>query len=213
MTFSGIIVAAGSGSRAGGDKQWRQLGGKPVLRWSAEALLDAGAAELIVVVAPGAEGRAAEALNGLSGWRAIAGGDARADSVQAGLAALTCPPDQPVLIHDAARPLLSAAIVERLIDALETADGALPALAVADSLRRAENGTTTDEVGRDGLWRAQTPQAFRRGVIEAAYAAWTDAEIPADEAMVVRRSGGRVVLVPGDPRLLKLTFPEDFAMA
>uniref|UniRef100_UPI0028978174 NTP transferase domain-containing protein n=4 Tax=Brevundimonas TaxID=41275 RepID=UPI0028978174 len=63
MTFSGIIVAAGSGSRAGGDKQWRRLGGKPVLRWSAEAMLGAGAAELIVVVAPGAEGRAAEALN------------------------------------------------------------------------------------------------------------------------------------------------------
>lgn len=213
MTFSGIIVAAGSGSRAGGDKQWRILGGKPVLRWSAEALLKAGAAELVVVVAPGAQDRAAQALAGLTGWRAATGGDARADSVRAGLAALTCPPDQPVLIHDAARPLLSAAIVERLIAALETADGALPALAVADSLRRAENGTTTDEVGRDGLWRAQTPQAFRRGVIEAAYAAWTDAEVPADEAMVVRRSGGRVVLVPGDPRLMKLTFLEDFAMA
>ena len=213
MTFSGIIVAAGSGSRAGGDKQWRRLGGKPVLRWSAEALLDAGAAELIVVVAPGAEGRAAEALNGLSGWRAIAGGDARADSVQAGLAALTCAPDRPVLIHDAARPLLSAEIIARLVAALDDADGALPALAVADSLRRAEDRTITQAVARDDLWRAQTPQAFRRGVIESAYAAWTDAEPPTDEATVVQRAGGRVILVPGDPRLLKLTFPEDFAMA
>ncbi len=213
MTFSGIIVAAGSGSRAGGDKQWRRLGGKPVLRWSAEALLDAGAAELIVVVAPGAEGRAAEALNGLIGWRAIAGGDARADSVQAGLAALTCGHDQPVLIHDAARPLLSAGVIARLVAALDDADGVLPALAVADSLRRAEDRTITQAVARDDLWRAQTPQAFRRWVIEAAYAAWTDAEPPTDEAMVVQRAGGRVVLVSGDPRLLKLTFPEDFAMA
>ena len=213
MTFSGIIVAAGSGSRAGGDKQWRRLGGKPVLRWSAEALLHAGAAELIVVVAAGAEGRAADALNGLNGWRAIAGGDARADSVRAGLAALTCGLDQPILIHDAARPLLGAQIIAHLVAALDDADGALPALALADSLRRAEDRTITQAVARDDLWRAQTPQAFRRGVIEAAYAAWTDADPPTDEATVVQRAGGRVVLVPGDPRLLKLTFPEDFAMA
>ncbi|GAW39677.1 Bifunctional enzyme IspD/IspF [Brevundimonas sp. SH203] len=213
MTFSGIIVAAGSGSRAGGDKQWRLLGGKPVLRWSAEAMRDAGAAELIVVVVPGAEDRAAMALNGLTGWRAVAGGDNRADSVRAGLAALTCTPDRPVLIHDAARPLLSAEIIGRLVMALETADGALPALAVADSLRKAQDGAVTQAVTREDLWRAQTPQAFRRGVIEAAYAAWPDPDAPADEAMVVQRAGGRVVLVPGDPRLLKLTFPEDFAMA
>ena len=213
MTFSGIIVAAGSGSRAGGDKQWRRLGGKPVLRWSAEAMLNAGAAELIVVVAPGAEDRAAAVLDGLTGWRVVAGGDNRADSVRAGLAALTCAPEQPVLIHDAARPLLSAEIIGRLVAALETADGALPAVAVADSLRKAQDGAMTQVVAREDLWRAQTPQAFRRGVIEGAYSVWPDAEPPADEAMVVQRAGGRVILVPGDPRLLKLTFPEDFAMA
>ncbi|NBB63916.1 bifunctional 2-C-methyl-D-erythritol 4-phosphate cytidylyltransferase/2-C-methyl-D-erythritol 2,4-cyclodiphosphate synthase [Pseudomonas sp. ODNR1LW] len=213
MTFSGIIVAAGSGSRAGGDKQWRLLGGKPVLRWSAEALLDAGADELIVVVAPGAEPRLAEALAGLSPWRAVSGGDTRAQSVRAGLAALTCPDDQPVLIHDAARPLLERAVIDRLIAALSDADGALPVLPVADSLRRGADGLMAGVVERDGLWRAQTPQAFRRGTIEAAYAAWTDAEAPTDEAVVVERHGGRVALAPGDPRLMKLTYPEDFAMA
>ena len=213
MTFSAIIVAAGSGSRAGGDKQWRPLGGKPVLRWSAETLLAAGAGELVVVVAAGAEDRAREALAGLEGWRAVAGGEARAQSVRAGLGALACPAETPVLIHDAARPLLPRPVIERLLSALTDADGALPVLPVADSLRRATDGRMDGVVERDGLWRAQTPQAFRRGVIEAAYAAWSNAEPPADEAVVVQRHGGRVALVDGDPRLMKLTYPEDFAMA
>ena len=213
MSFSGIIVAAGSGSRAGGDKQWRALGGKPVLRWSAEALLNAGADELVVVVAAGAEDRAAETLAGLSNWRTVAGGAVRAESVSAGLAALTSGPDGPVLIHDAARPLLDRAVIDRLIAALDHADGALPALPVADSLRRGADGLMAGVVERDGLWRAQTPQAFRRDTIETAYAAWTETEAPTDEAAVVQRHGGRVALVEGDPRLMKLTYPEDFAMA
>ena len=213
MTFSALIVAAGSGSRAGGDKQWRSLGGKPVLRWSAEALLNAGAQELIVVIAPDAQDRAAQALAGLSSWRAVTGGDTRARSVQAGLAALTCSADQPVLIHDAARPLLDRAVIDRLVATLKDADGALPALPVADSLRQGQDGRMAGVVERDGLWRAQTPQAFRRGVIEAAYAAWPADETPTDEAVVVDRHGGRVVLVEGGPRLMKLTYPEDFAMA
>lgn len=213
MTFSGIIVAAGSGARAGGDKQWRDLGGQPVLRRSVDALLAAGAQEIVIVVAPGAEARAMETLAGLDGWRAAIGGSTRAASVQAGLAALTCPPDQPVLIHDAARPLLPKAVVQRLLDALETHDGALPALPVADSLRRGRQGFMDGVVDRDGLWRAQTPQAFRRRVIEQAYAVWTDDHPPADEAVVVQQHGGRVALVAGDPRLMKLTYPEDFAMA
>jgi len=213
MTFSGIIVAAGSGSRAGGDKQWRSLGGTSVLRRSVEALLSAGADDLVVVVAPDALTRATDVLSGLPRWRAVVGGDARADSVRAGLTALTCAPERPVLIHDAARPLLDRAVVDRLLSALDTADGALPALPVADSLRRGEEGIMTNVVDRDGLWRAQTPQAFRRGVIEAGYAAWTGPDAPADEAVVVQRNGGRVALVQGDPRLMKLTYPEDFAMA
>lgn len=213
MRFSGIIVAAGSGSRAGGDKQWRTLGGKPVLRWSVEALLNAGADEVVIVVAPGEDARTAGVLAGLSNWRAVAGGAARADSVRAGLSALTCAPDQPVLIHDAARPLLSQAVIERLLAALDTADGALPALPMADSLRRGENGQMAGVVERDGLWRAQTPQAFRRQTIEHAYAAWSSSDAPTDEAVVVERNGGRVALIEGDQRLMKLTYPEDFAMA
>jgi 2-C-methyl-D-erythritol 4-phosphate cytidylyltransferase/2-C-methyl-D-erythritol 2,4-cyclodiphosphate synthase len=213
MAFAAIVVAAGSGSRAGGDKQWRAVGGRPMVRWSVEALLAGGADPVVVVVAPGAEPRAAKALLGLTGWSTVAGGATRAASVQAGLAGLDCPDDTPVLIHDAARPFLSVAVIQRLLAALNDADGALPALPVADSLRRGVDGLVVGGVDRDGLWRAQTPQAFRLKTIRDAYAAWTDADAPTDEAAVVERVGGHVRLVEGDARLMKLTYPEDFAMA
>ncbi|MDP1778019.1 MAG: bifunctional 2-C-methyl-D-erythritol 4-phosphate cytidylyltransferase/2-C-methyl-D-erythritol 2,4-cyclodiphosphate synthase [Brevundimonas sp.] len=211
--FAAIVVAAGSGSRAGGAKQWRRLGGKPVVRWSVEALLKAGAEDLVVVAAPGSEVEAESALAGLTGWRLAAGGATRADSVLNGLAALGGPDDRPVLIHDAARPLLDVGVIRRTIEALAEADGALPALPVADSLRRATGGVVSGAVDRDSLWRAQTPQAFRYRTIVDAYAVWPSGEIAADEAAVVERAGGRVLIVEGDTRLMKLTYPEDFTMA
>ena len=211
--FAAVVVAAGSGSRAGGAKQWRPLGGKPVIRWSVEALLRAGAEDLVVVASPGAEAEAARALAGLVGWRLVSGGASRAESVRNGLAALGGPEDRPVLIHDAARPFLSEAVVERTIAALADADGALPALPVADSLRRGVDGRLAEPVDRDSLCRAQTPQAFRLATIRDAYAAWPEGETATDEATVVQRAGGRVRIVEGDARLMKLTYPEDFAMA
>jgi 2-C-methyl-D-erythritol 4-phosphate cytidylyltransferase/2-C-methyl-D-erythritol 2,4-cyclodiphosphate synthase len=96
--------------------------------------------------------------------------------------------------------------------ALAEADGAVPALPVADTLKR-HRGAVAETVSRDGLWRAQTPQAFRLETLRAAYAAWPAGEEPTDDAGVVERHGGRVVLAPGDPMLMKLTYPEDFAMA
>ncbi len=212
MTFSAIVVAAGTGSRAGGNKQWRTLGGKPVLRWSVEALLDAGA-EVIVVTAPGAGDQAAQALAGLSGWRSVDGGETRADSVRNGLNALTGAPDQVVMIHDAARPMLSRAVIDRLLTALDTAEGAMPALPVADTLKRGADGAITETVDRADLWRAQTPQAFRLDRLLAAWSRWPADQTPTDDAAVVERDGGRVALVEGDARLMKLTFPEDFEMA
>ena len=211
--FAAIVVAAGSGSRAGGAKQWRALGGRPVVRWSVEALLKAGAEDVVVVISAGSEAEAQAALAGLSGWRLATGGDTRAASVRSGLQALGGPVDRPVLIHDAARPFLDTAVIRRLVEALGDADGALPALPVADSLRRAADGLVSGAVERDGLWRAQTPQAFRYQAIADAYAAWPEAEPATDEAAVLERMGGRVRIVEGDARLMKLTFPEDFAMA
>ena len=212
MTFAAIVVAAGSGSRAGGDKQWRPLGGKPVVRRSVEALLHAGAEEVVVVVAADGFGRAAEALAGLSNWRAVAGGAERADSVRAGLEALTGAADRAVLVHDAARPLLSAEVIRRLLESLPGADGAIAALPVSDTLKRGSDRIDAT-VDRGGLWLAQTPQAFRTDRLRAAYAAWPEGAAATDDAAVVEHDGGTVRLVQGDPRLMKLTYPEDFAMA
>jgi 2-C-methyl-D-erythritol 4-phosphate cytidylyltransferase/2-C-methyl-D-erythritol 2,4-cyclodiphosphate synthase len=214
MSFLSIVVAAGEGLRAGpGEpKAWRTLAGRPVVRWSVEGLLAAGAREVIVVVAGDRLAAAEDALQGLAGWRAVAGGATRALSVQAGLAALAGKDDEPVLVHDAARPFVTRAHVERLLAALADADGAVPALPVPDTLKRGD-GAVAETVSREGLWRAQTPQAFRLGRLRAAYAAWGAPSEPTDDAQVVEAAGGRVALAAGDPMLMKLTYPEDFAMA
>ena len=211
--FAAIVVAAGSGSRAGGAKQWRTLGGKAVVRWSVEALLKAGAEDVVVVIAPGSEAEAATALSGVTGWRSATGGSTRAESVCNGLDVLDGPADRPVLIHDAARPLLGLDVIRRLLEALDHADGSFPGLPVADSLRRSADGVVSGLVDRDSLWRAQTPQAFRFKTIRDAYAAWPVGETAADETEVVDRHGGVILVVEGDARLMKLTYPEDFAMA
>jgi len=118
-----------------------------------------------------------------------------------------------VLVHDAARPLVTGAHVEALLKALEGADGAVPALPVADTVKRADAAGALRTTSRDGLLRIQTPQAFRYRTLVDAYAAWAGAEAPTDDAAAVEAAGGKVVAAPGDPALMKLTYPEDFAMA
>ena len=216
MNFSAIIVAAGSGQRAGpgGPKQWRSVGGKPMARWSLETMLAAGAQRVVVVTPAGEDAIATAAFAGLDRWILAKGGATRDRSVVAGLEALGAFPDEIVLIHDAARPLIEARHIHAVVAALAEADGALPALPVADTLKRAgADMQVTATVDRAALWRAQTPQGFRAGVLAAAYAAWPSGEAPTDDAAVVERAGGRIVLTAGDPRLMKLTYPEDFAFA
>lgn len=217
MRFQAVVVAAGSGSRAGVEKPWVALAGVPVARWSVEALLEAGAADVVVVVGAHRLTNVADALAGLTGWRAVEGGPTRAESVMRGLDAIeagdSAGADTPVLIHDAARPFLDRAVIDRLLCALETSDGAVPALPAVDSLRRGDEAGLGDSVDRDGLFRAQTPQAFRLATVRAALTGWSGETPPTDEAEAVRAAGGRVVLVAGDPRLFKLTYPEDFTMA
>ncbi|MET0336689.1 MAG: bifunctional 2-C-methyl-D-erythritol 4-phosphate cytidylyltransferase/2-C-methyl-D-erythritol 2,4-cyclodiphosphate synthase [Caulobacter sp.] len=214
MSFSAVIVAAGGGSRAGAGlaKQWRTVAGKPVVRWSVEAFASAGATEIVVVIPDRAQSELSSALKGLVGWRSVVGGASRAASVQNGLAALKAASDTPVMIHDAARLFLTRQHVAALLDALNAADGAAPALLVADTLKRRDEERVTT-TSRDGLWRVQTPQAFRRATLEQAYAAWTDDADPTDDCAVVEATGGRIALTAGDPMLMKLTYPEDFAMA
>ncbi len=214
MRFCAVIVAAGSGARAGGDrpKQWRMLAGRPLARWSLEAFLAAGCERIVVVTPPGEDAAARAAFSGLDGWISVPGGQTRDQSVRNGLDALADLAPEAVLIHDAARPFLTRAHIEDLLSALGEHAGALPALPVSDTLKRLD-GEGLSTVPRDGLWRAQTPQAFRYADLAAAYAAFPDDEVPTDDASVLERAGGRVVLIDGDPMLMKLTYPEDFPMA
>lgn len=213
MSFSAVIVAAGASLRAGpgAPKPWRDLGGRPVLAWSAQALSAAGARRLVVVTTTDRIAAAQSLLAGLPGLGVVEGGATRSLSVRAGLAALDGPADEPVMVHDAARPFLSGDIIRRTLGSLRVADGAIVALPVADSLKRGGD-VVESSVDREGLWRAQTPQAFPRAALIRALDAWSGPE-PTDEAAVMKAAGYRIALVPGDPRLFKLTWPEDFDMA
>ena len=173
MNLSAIVVAAGASTRAGPGvpKPWRLLGGRTVLRWSVDAFASAGVDDIVVVVGPGWQDAAARELEHLTGWRCVIGGASRALSVRAGLAAINAADDKIVMVHDAARPLLTKAHIAALAEALNVADGALPALPVADTLKRRMD-RALETVSRDGLFRAQTPQAFRLGVLRGAYDGW-----------------------------------------
>jgi 2-C-methyl-D-erythritol 4-phosphate cytidylyltransferase / 2-C-methyl-D-erythritol 2,4-cyclodiphosphate synthase len=207
-----VLVAAGRGLRAGGDapKQFRLLAGEPVVRRAAAALRACTEVRRIVAVGPdGALGSLADVLAGLD-VIVVAGGAERSDSVRAGLAALAGDPPDAVLVHDAARPGLPSSVVTALVAALAEHDGAAPVLAVPDTVRRAAGGRFTADVDRDGLVRVQTPQAFRYAALRAAYAA---ADGPAgDDVAIAAAAGLSVATVTGDARLMKLTWPEDFAM-
>ena len=213
--FAAIVVAAGKGLRVGGDtpKQFREWRGRPLIRHSVEALKAAGANPLLVVVAPDASDHAEAALAGLAGLVFIAGGATRQDSVRCGLEALAEASPEHVLIHDAARPDLPRAVIERLLTALADHPGAIPVLPVVDSLAVASNGVMTGKAEREMLRRVQTPQAFRFADILAAQRGWVGATDAGDDAQVLMASNGSVALVQGDERLKKITFAEDFVTA
>jgi 2-C-methyl-D-erythritol 4-phosphate cytidylyltransferase/2-C-methyl-D-erythritol 2,4-cyclodiphosphate synthase len=211
MTVTALIVAAGKGERLGGGvpKQYRLLGGKPVLRWAVEAVVKHPAVRSTrVVIAKGQRDSAAAALGGLDVGDLIEGGAERADSVRAGLAAIG---GDAVLVHDAARPFCPAAVIDRLVAQLEFFDGVAPVLAVGDTLSRATN-TLDEPIDRAGLVRVQTPQAFRLEALRRAYRLWS-ASAPTDETTVLRAAGLKVATVEGDPALEKLTTVADFERA
>ena len=211
MTLTALIVAAGKGTRMGGElpKQYRPIAGKPVLRWAVEALqVHPSVGSIRVAIGEGQEAMAEQALAGIHGVRLVTGGAERADSVRAGLADAE---GDAILVHDAARPFCPPQVVDRLVAALEFFDGAAPVLAVGDTLARADN-ELGDPVERNGLVRVQTPQAFRLPALRQAYAAWSGPS-PTDETTVVRAAGMRVAAVEGDVALEKLTTPADFDRA
>jgi len=211
MTVTALIVAAGKGERLGGPvpKQFRLLGGKPIVRRAVEALISHPAvARVRVVVGPGQQGLAGEALAGLDVGELIEGGAERANSVRAGLVEAE---GDAILVHDSARPFCPPEIVDRLLAPLEFFDGAAPVLAVGDTLARASD-RIIENIDRTGMVRVQTPQAFRLAALRGAYESWTG-PAPTDETTVARAAGLEVAAVAGDPALEKITTASDFARA
>jgi 2-C-methyl-D-erythritol 4-phosphate cytidylyltransferase/2-C-methyl-D-erythritol 2,4-cyclodiphosphate synthase len=207
MTIAAIITAAGRGSRAGGDlpKQWQVLAGEPVL---AHALRAFSGMPCVLVIHPDDRARA-EALD--SGALIVEGGATRCASVRAGLNALVGGGVSRVLIHDGARPLVSSALIARVIAALTHGVAAAPALGVTDALWTGVQGRVSGTVDRSGLYRAQTPQGFHFDTILAAHREHPGGA--ADDVEVARAMGIDVAIVEGDEANIKLTFPGDFARA
>lgn len=211
-SFAAVVVAAGQGQRAGQalPKQFARWRGKPLVRHSVGALLTAGASPLVVVIPEGAAEATQEALQGLTGYRLVAGAETRQGSVLRGLEHFEVDSPASVLIHDAARPVIPRAVIERLVAALEHSAGAIPVLPVIDSLAIDEAGIMAASAPRESLRRVQTPQAFRFSDILAAHRAWHGTPVAGDDAQVLRAAGGTVALVEGDEVLRKLTYAEDF---
>jgi len=214
MRTAAIIVAAGSGVRFGAStaKQWLMLAGRPVIRHSVDLFARRLEIDRIVVAHPA--GRRDDAVSALGGAEAILveGGATRTQSVRAGLAALSGDPPDRVLIHDAARPLATDALVARLLAALEEADAAAPVLALSDAVKRKADGALGEDVDRDGLLAVQTPQAFRFAAIARAYEAISAGSSLPDDVAVARAAGISTAAVAGDPRNIKLTHAEDLPL-
>lgn len=221
MTVTALIVAAGKGERAGGGvpKQYRPIAGVPVLRRAILAFLRHPRIDAVrVMIAEEHVSQYEAAVAGLELGAPVIGGAERQASVLNGLESLaaetgTGAPDH-VLIHDAARPLVPAAVINRVLDALETGPASLPVLPVTDTLRRGQDGLAAGTVSRDGLWRAQTPQGMRFApVLEAHRRAASEGVAVTDDAALMEWAGHAVTLVTGSEDAMKITTTEDFALA
>ncbi|HKU64211.1 MAG TPA: bifunctional 2-C-methyl-D-erythritol 4-phosphate cytidylyltransferase/2-C-methyl-D-erythritol 2,4-cyclodiphosphate synthase [Rhizomicrobium sp.] len=217
-----LIVAAGKGERArlgqpnalGLPKQYERLAGQPMLRRTAQAFRAFDpACRIQLVIGAGQQDLAAAALAGLDLPAPVLGGATRQESVRLGLEALSADPPDHVLIHDAARPLISAPVIGAVIAALEAgADGALPMVAANDTLRRKDAQGRWSLVSRENLYRAQTPQGFVYAKIAAAHRAHAAADVT-DDVALAELAGMKVQMVEGEEKNIKVTRKEDFALA
>lgn len=216
MSTWAVLVAAGRGERLGGDrpKAFAPLHGRPLLAESLERLEASDWIEAIVVVAP--EGweepsiLVAEELGCGKVASTVTGGPSRADSVRLGVAEADGEAVA-VVVHDAARPLLPEDVLERVLTALGSGwDGAVPGLPLSDTIKRVAGERVVETLPRAELMAVQTPQAFSAGVLRAALEG--DVAAASDCASLVEARGGRVTVVPGDRRLLKVTTPDDLVL-
>ncbi|HEX6959463.1 MAG TPA: bifunctional 2-C-methyl-D-erythritol 4-phosphate cytidylyltransferase/2-C-methyl-D-erythritol 2,4-cyclodiphosphate synthase [Ferrovibrio sp.] len=219
MITAALIVAAGRGNRAGGEKpkQYQMLGGSPLLRHSIDFCLGyEGIARVMVVIHPDDEAHYRSAIAGLEREPRLLppclGGAERQDSVRSGLEALAADSPNIVLIHDAARPFLRHDQIDALLGMLKQVSGAILAVPVVDTLKRAEAGRIRGGADRQGLWRAQTPQAFRFQEILAAHRQAAGLALT-DDAAVAEHAGLDVRLVMGSEENFKVTEASDFARA
>ena len=207
-----IIVAAGRGHRFGGEmpKQYLEVHQQPLVRHAVQVFLNHPAIDFIQpVIHPDDADILENALDGLDYQEPVAGGAARQDSVRNGLEALASSAPDYVLVHDAARPMVAPALIDRVIEALQDTPGVIPGIAVVDTLKRADDdGIITDSVSRDGLWRAQTPQGFKYADLLAAHRSVIGQELT-DDAAVMEASGHRIAVVLGDEDNIKVTTPDD----
>jgi 2-C-methyl-D-erythritol 4-phosphate cytidylyltransferase/2-C-methyl-D-erythritol 2,4-cyclodiphosphate synthase len=215
VTVTALIVAAGKGLRAGGEtpKQYQSVAGAPLLRHTAQRLLAHPRIDSVrVVINPDDRGVYDAAVAGLPLGEPIAGGATRQASARAGLEALAADPPAIVMVHDAARAFVPLELLDALLASLDDPDndGAVPGLAVIDSLRRG-TGHYAASVDRDGLWRVQTPQVFRYPALLAAHRGAPPGAT--DELGIALAAGLRVAVTPGDERAFKVTEPADFAKA
>ncbi len=205
-----VIVAAGSSSRMGGlDKTGASVAGRPVLRWAIDAMRGAHSVRRIIVVASAERVASLQSLDWVreAGIRVMAGGPRRQDSVACGVRAADA---SVILVHDAARPLASAGLVDRVAEAAEEHGAAIPVLPVIDSLKSVSDGVVSGVADRGGLFRAQTPQGAHRDLLMAAIDAFADGpELFGDEQELLARGGVPVVTVPGEPGAMKITEPLD----
>jgi 2-C-methyl-D-erythritol 4-phosphate cytidylyltransferase len=206
-----LIVAAGRGERLGSPhpKALVPLGGQPLVQWSIDAMRGVKGIETIVLALP----QGAPAPDGVT---AVEGGAVRSESVRRALAA--APAGDPVLVHDAARPLMSAELAESVIAALQSdpsADAAIAAAPVTDTVKRVDGGGAVSEtLDRGELWAVQTPQVFRRAALERALDVAPEILAQAtDDASLLERAGGRVIVVRASPENLKVTTPLDLQIA
>jgi 2-C-methyl-D-erythritol 4-phosphate cytidylyltransferase len=206
-----LIVAAGSGQRlgAGRPKALVPLAGRPLAQWSIDALSQAeGVAHIVVAMPPGTPA--------LAGVTCVEGGSSRSDSVRRALAA--APDGDPILVHDAARPLITPQLAEAVIAALledDDLDGAIAAAPVTDTVKRVDgNRSVLQTLDRSELWAVQTPQVFRRHALARALdVAADDLAAATDDAWLVERAGGRVIVVASGQENLKVTTPTDLRVA
>jgi 2-C-methyl-D-erythritol 4-phosphate cytidylyltransferase/2-C-methyl-D-erythritol 2,4-cyclodiphosphate synthase len=209
-----IIAAGGRGVRFGGaqPKQLSLLGGKPILQHSVEAFLNSGSVSDVIVALPDelAADPPVYLQSAAKPVQVVTGGPRRQDSVARGFARIPRETEI-VVIHDAARPLVSGALIQRTIDAAASGGAAIAALRANDTVKRAgRDGIITATLPREAIFLAQTPQAFRVAVLRDALAVADDAT---DEAALAEQAGHHVRVVDGDPRNLKVTTPDDLAMA